>query len=419
MVRARSLLGAWATLSLAMALPACVVSPPDRSVWACATDLECADGFVCGSRAGDPERVCVQACSQGADCGAGGLCLSNHACAEPCSFTTDGRPIDACAEGLSCGRLQYPFGSTPAGAGLCGRAATCTDDTDCEDEPSPSRCASSTVLELRGLSNLPCVPIEEESGCPSGWVATTRGCLPNCDQAAGEVACPPGMACLEGVAAPIGARESESVCFFGFYGAPCRDDTECLVGRCYEGPGGRRQCTERCDDIARVSGRPRGSACPTLVTNAGPLGAQLVFRCASDAPDAVCYASGGVGSGCRDASDCVEGLECREGLCTRGCFDDGDCILPDEGGNPLASGFCDLRLEPDARRCRRRIAQNTTCELDAECVTNLCLSALDFSEAPRCGRARAVGFPCARDVECASLRCGSGALPGLPLCAPR
>jgi hypothetical protein len=389
----------------------CVVTPPTRSVWPCDTELDCEEGFVCDARAGDPEWACAPRCTTSSDCPEGATCLPNGACAAACSFTTGGRPVQGCAEGLSCGRLQYPFGATPASVGLCGRAPTCTVDTEC---PADMRCATSTLTALSGLSNLPCVPVPDERGaCPSSWVRTDLGCLPNCDSPSGTVACPPGMACYEGRAAPLGARESESLCFFGFYGALCRSDVECFVGRCADVPGGGRQCTERCDDAARVSGRPRATACGALVDDAGPFGVHLEMRCGSDDADAVCVARGGVGAGCREGSDCLEGFECRDGECTRDCTTSEDCRASG-AQNPLADGFCDLELA----HCRRLLPRDAVCVLDEECVTGSCLfPALDPRGARRCGVPRPVGSPCGRDEDCASGRCRPGGL-GVQVCAP-
>lgn len=405
MVRAERL--ARLVVALVVSLSAaCVVTPPSRAVWPCETALDCEDGWVCDARAGDEERICAPRCTADTDCGSGASCLPNGACAASCSFTTEGRPLEACPEGLSCGRLRYPFGATPESEGLCGRAPTCTNDEAC---PAGMQCASSVLPALRGLSNLPCLYRSDGGVCPAGWVPTELGCWPSCDQTAGGVACPAGMACFEGTAAPLGARPSESLCLFGFYGASCRSDVECFAGRCADVGGGERQCTERCDDAARVSGLPRARACSSLLDAAGPLGSHLVMRCTSEAADAVCVARGGVGSGCRVAGDCVAPLECFEGTCTRTCASSDDCALR-ATDNALASGYC----EPAEGRCRPLLPGGAPCDRAEQCVDGACLRPFpDPRDTSRCGAPRALGDPCFRDEECVSRRCASFGFGGI------
>lgn len=391
-------------LLLACGLAGCVVSPREQ-VWACASSADCIDGWVCAAPAGDTERTCVPACQGDTDCPSGSICLPSHTCAETCTFASDGNPIEPCSSGLECARLRYPLGTDPQSEGLCVAAETCTTNTDCGE--AGYRCASSDTTQLRGLSNLPCVPVGGPAGCPSGYVQTTIGCLARCDDELASIACPPAMTCHEGSLVSVGARESESACYFGFYGAPCRDDTECFVGRCTDVGDGRRQCTETCDAAAFISLQPRETACATLLSRAGALGARLVFTCSSEGADGVCVARGGVGSGCRSDGpgpddECAEGLECRGGLCTRACEDTSACVLADTGQNPLANGFCDGA----SGLCLRLSPESSTCADDAECVTGLCASPPLLTGEDRCRRPRRVNTPCERNAECLSGTCG-------------
>lgn len=411
--RAVTLHGLFVGLVLAAsALASCTVTPPVQTVWPCRSDDECVPGFRCGARAGDPERTCMPGCTSSDDCEAGSVCTATGTCAVQCSFGSDGSPIEACPAGLSCGRLRYPLAASPESEGLCGAAPTCTINEDCGEG---LRCASYDSTTLRGLSNLPCVPEVTATGCPAGWVGSSLGCLANCDPSPTEVSCAPGMACHRGTLVPIGARTSESACYFGFYGAPCRDDAECFVGRCTDVGGGARQCTETCDAAARVSLLPREQACRALGDRAGPLGARLVFACASSDADAACVARGGVGSGCRSDGpgpddECADGLECRGGLCTRPCFDPMGCYLADDGGNPLANGFCDF----GSGLCERLLDRGALCAFDAECATGLCAPPIPTAES-RCDVPRGPTRFCSRDEECLSGRC-LGSPMGLRLC---
>lgn len=402
----------------------CLVSRPAPAVWSCSTDPDCLDGYACRARAGDRERTCSRRCVVDGDCGPGAQCLLNGACALECSFDADGRPVVACPDGLYCSRLDYPLSSAQAGPGLCGIEPTCATDVDCQPEGGPApdelelRCSSSALAAVRGLSNLPCLPVPTETACPAGWVATEQGCLPNCDAERAVPACPPAMTCYEGRLASVGASASASACFFGFYGAPCRDDVECFVGECLEIEPGRRQCTVPCDEAARLSAEPREIACARLHENAGPFGVRLLFDCASASPAAVCVARAGVGGSCRQSADCGAGLVCGDdGLCTRECLVHEDCVATGTlDPNPLATGYC----EPESGLCRRRLPESSQCDFDAECETSLCSAPLlALGTERRCGRPRAVGAPCGRDAECTSRRCARSGMFLVGFCEER
>lgn len=265
------------------------------------------------------------------------------------------------------------------------------------------RCASSALSSVRGLSNLPCLPVPTDAACPAGWVGSAQGCLPGCDSSSGA-ACPPGMSCYERRLGSIGAMPTASGCFFGFYGAPCRDDLECFVGECLG-----NQCTIPCDEAARLSELPRDRACTHLHENAGPLGVRLVFECTGEGPRDVCAARSGVGGGCSGPEDCVDGLVCGErGTCTRECFGHDECLVASATDpNPLASGYCD----PITSFCQPRVPEGSECSFDAECETGLCSAPLvPLGMSRRCGRPRSVGAPCGRDPECATGRCARSSM---------
>ncbi len=396
----RTMLALLLALAVSSALSACVVAEPTQELWPCTTNQDCIEGYLCTSRAGDPQRSCVAACETNDDCPARAVCLPSGSCAYTCTFASDGTALAACPTGLSCGRLRYPLGAQADSTGLCSVALTCTNNMHCGEG---ARCASSDNTQLRGLSNLPCAPLATESGCPPGWIGSALGCLASCDESLASVSCPPATTCHRGSLVPVGARDSESGCYFGYYGAPCRDDSECFVGSCVEVAEGVRQCTETCEAATFISSQPRETACRTLLARSGPLGTRLVFGCASDAEDAPCVAHGGVGSGCGrdDDAACAEQLECRGGLCTRECFDHADCVLDDDGGNALASGYCDM----NTGLCRRSLDVDSICDGDDQCTTGLCVPPVSPFGEYRCGEPRRASQPCTRDAECITGRC--------------
>lgn len=385
----------------------CTVTPPERAVWVCATDDECVPPHVCRARAGDPVRTCVHPCGGDEDCGPGARCLVDGTCARTCSFDSAGRPIGRCPDGMFCARLEDPRGSDRGGEGICGMLPTCARDSDCQvpsrGTVTSARCPSSLAVELAGLPNLTCLPAPDRPGgpCPAGTVATAIGCLPSCDSAGETVACPPGMACFAGVLAHVDAEPSDAACFYGLYGAPCRDQVECFVGSCLEVAPRKRQCTMSCEEAARLSGVARTSACDLLRRNAGPLARRHLFECSSGSPNALCVARGGIGAGCADPSDCLDGLTCLDGLCTRECFDDADCKLTErEDASDLARGYCD-----GEGRCQGRLEGGSPCEFDAQCVTDLCASPATPGARRTCAPPRPIGSFCVRDEECISRRC--------------
>ncbi|MBN8614970.1 MAG: hypothetical protein J0L92_30505 [Deltaproteobacteria bacterium] len=396
-------------LALATTLSACLATEPMPGFWPCSSDANCIDSHVCASRAGETQASCVARCDADTPCPEGSRCLPSGTCAFECSFAGNGMPIVACPEGLHCARLRYPLGTAAVSEGLCDVTPTCITSSDCD----PGwRCASSDNVLLQGLSNLPCAPLETASGCPAGWINTSLGCLASCDSPVTSVSCPAASTCMTGSLVPFGARESESACHLGYYGAPCRDDSECFVGSCQDIPGGRRQCTETCVGANFLTPAMIEAPCTKLATRAGPLGARLIFECAPADVEDVCVARGGVGSGCRRAEgleltehtqddECGEDLECRGGLCTRQCVVNEDCRAQGGETNPLANGYCNQ----STGYCAPVLDLDAICESDEECSTGLCAPPVSPFGAYRCDNPRRPSEFCTRDVECISRRC--------------
>lgn len=401
-----------ALLVSALLVSGCVVTPPQPGVWPCTSDDNCLAGHRCGVLGGDTSRYCTRSCTEDADCLDGDLCAAGGTCASRCSFANDGTAIEACPQGLWCARRSFPLGVSSESEGICGAIRVCKVNADC---PEGSRCHSSDGGLLRDLPNLVCVPDTSLAGCPPGWINTSLGCLAGCDTALATVSCPAGMACYQNSLVAYGARQNESACYYGHYGAPCRNDAECFVGSCLDVGGGVHQCTETCESAARLfRADPGDPACAALSERAGPLGARLVFHCSAEGSDGLCVAAGGVGSGCRSAllsADCASGLECLQGICTRACEDPLDCVVDDGITQPLATGYC----SSESGLCASRRIEGALCAFDAECTTNLCAPPALLVGDYRCARPRRPTSPCVRDAECISGRC-LGMRLGLSVC---
>jgi subtilisin family serine protease len=91
----------------------------------CASDTECATGFVCSN---DELGVCLPSCGSDTDCGQGEVCDPDTSI---CKLDTDGQVGSPCSEPEDCvggGFCLSEMMGFPGG--YCTR--TCTDDTDCE-----------------------------------------------------------------------------------------------------------------------------------------------------------------------------------------------------------------------------------------------------------------------------------------------
>jgi len=98
---------------------------------ACASDADCADGYVCDSA--DTE-TCIPACEFGSDCGEGEVCLVNGHCVRPadgpgtpCFFDSDCNGNELCSDETN---LCVPACVEDAD---CGEGQTCQADGHCAD----------------------------------------------------------------------------------------------------------------------------------------------------------------------------------------------------------------------------------------------------------------------------------------------
>ena len=382
----------------------CLVDRPIQARWDCTSDLDCDLDFACVALASG-EKTCAQRCTGSCDDDATS-CISLtrgdapavSVCVHTCQVAADGVATSGCPQGFQCARQGYPASGSSSTSGLCVPNLTCQSNTDCGEG---SQCTSGLAPQSRNVPNMLCLSAPDTlDQCPMPSVAVVvngaTSCLPTCTQ----TACPPAMTCYLERGQGFGLRASQSPCYLGFYGAPCETQTDCFVGQCIN-VAGRQQCTERCDAAA-----VRGN-CANLSSLVGPYGVHLSFSCDRDSAGLpTCFAEGGVGHLCRDASDCRSGLGCGDnGYCTSPCTTDRQC--GDTRFPALSNGWC------DGLECAPRLAEGATCNNDRTCATGLCAATTVGSTfEPTCTRPRPEGGLCSRDLDCSSGDCQAG-FPGL------
>lgn len=367
-------------LSLFFLVGACTVSRPDPGAgpYRCAADADCLDGYSCVDRTALGEAgFCVPACDPRAPTTTcpEGICTDDGSCLDRCTVENDGTVTEGCGPGLTCVRTD-----ALRDEGVCYQIDGCSVGSDCADVPGepPRACVGDALgipVRISGLpiasnalfcADAPQGPLGDR--CPEGSVlldAATPICLPTCSEA-GE-RCPPSTTCLRDLGWYFGAAGSD-VCFVGAWGSPCDDDTECFFGRCLD-VGGRRACTERCDDVPFAPGTDGCSAIAGS-TFYGPYDA----RCEDVAGTPTCVLRGEIGTPCGATMPCIDALQCflvrgeSTGVCTRGCMNDSDCWIEDIAAERRMAAYCDSTLS--ACLPRRRI--RSACERDAQCTSNHC-----------------------------------------------
>lgn len=367
-------------LGLAASLAGCTVARPDpnASIYRCGATPDCLPGFACVDRTplGEP-GYCVPACdpAHARETCPDGVCTSQGACLDGCIVVLDGTVTEGCPPGLSCVRTD-----SLRDEGVCYAIESCSVGSDCASSPgAPPRACIGDALgiptSVPGLdiasNRLFCVDAPEgprADRCAAGSVlldAATPVCMPTCGEA-GE-RCPPATTCLAGLGWFFGASGS-SVCFVGAWGAPCEDDTQCLFGRCLD-VGGRRVCTERCDDVPTLPG-PDGCAGIEDSTFYG----SFTARCEEVAGESVCVPRGEIGTPCGASLPCIDALQCllvrgeSTGVCSRGCSTDPDCWLAEVPAHRRQSAYC----EPTIGACLPRRRIGAPCLRDGQCLTGHC-----------------------------------------------
>ncbi|MDQ3031214.1 MAG: hypothetical protein M3Y87_02270 [Myxococcota bacterium] len=321
----------------ASVLGACAVERPgdlESRLWICDVSSDCLDGWACADGSVLAGDFCRPACgAEGASCD--GICTRTGECLATCTLLGD--ETTACPAGHSCLRTDL-LGDE----GVCFPAASCSRSDECG---AGTRCFND-VFQLPSIlpgveyasDQLYCVAVPDDMDrCASGYVLVPSFgverealCLPRCDTEGSR--CPPDLTCLRELGY-LFAQPGVSPCYPGYWGLPCDDDAQCMVGRCLEIGEGRRACTYSCADADRTFGAP-GGGCDTLEgTTRGLRLDALDVRCERVAGQDVCVPLGTAGAPCNDDTLCAPGLECRVfssgesrlRFCSRDCESDQEC----------------------------------------------------------------------------------------------
>jgi len=342
----------------------------DRQLFSCDVASDCGAQWGCVRASPYASDFCATDCdAQSCDgiCteqGASGLCLRG------CRIQEDGSTSSCPTSGLSCIRI-----STESDDGVCYPVDSCTADADC---PDGGLCLGSVAAAVPGVSrtdNFYCVPRPKADGtCPLRSVPTNIGfggdiCLATC--ASSDTRCPPSFGCLTQLG--LFNPGADIPCFPGFYGTPCDDDTNCLLGRCIDTGDSGRQCSIGCDEATRLYG-----GCGNLVS-IGIISPTLTLECdpslaSAEEPGGLCVTHYGVGFPCAPGSDafpCAAGLSCTRftsaageiDLCTQRCFGDRQCNMGEAPRNYCFSGYCFPKGDVGAR-----------CTANGQCLSDACVS---------------------------------------------
>lgn len=364
---------------LALALAGCQV---DRSalstrLFSCDVSSDCGDGWGCVRASPYATDFCATDCDAETCDGICAVQGGARLCLRSCRIQGDGTTSECATEGLSCIRV-----STESDDGVCYPVDACNTDADC---PEDNLCLG-TIAAAAGVSrtdNFYCVPRPKADGsCPPRSVATDIGvggplCLATCELS--DTRCPPSFGCLT----QLGLFSSGATvpCFPGFYGTPCDDDTNCLLGRCLDTGDSGKQCSISCEEATRLYGGCQnilstGSISPFFSLECDPR-LRSPERAPEEPADGLCTTHYGIGFPCVPASDafpCSDGLSCTHfssaagdlDLCTRRCLGDRQCNQgEDSPRNYCFGGYCFPKGSDGAR-----------CSTAGQCLSDRCVDGI-------------------------------------------
>lgn len=359
----------------------CTVERPDdllERLWTCEQDSDCLDGWGCADRSVLGEDFCRPACDPEDPRTCAGYCTATGECLAPCTLLGDG--ATACPDGHACVRADLLDSD-----GVCFPTETCSRSDEC---PQGSRCFNDVFglpAILPGVEyasdQLYCVAVPDDADrCPSGYLVAPGvaegdelACLPRCDSAGSR--CPPALTCLRELGY-LFAQPGASACYPGYWGLPCDDDAQCVVGRCLAIGEGRRACTYGCGEADRVFGRANGGGCEALEESSRGLRLDaLEVRCEEVEGVDVCAPLGTPGAPCSDDLRCAPGLDCRAfrsgatvvRFCSRDCAEDQDCSYT---GAPLTA-YCAYPAGGGTGSCVPRSFEGGSCERAEQCRLGL------------------------------------------------
>lgn len=386
---------AW-LLAMSLTLTAC--GGEERSTLVrCDATTPCSRGECRGG-------FCVNACSSDSDCSSAEVCSvgadGSSACLPPCEAgrpplpgyaCVDGRPVSCGAPGLracfecGCDAGFYCDFGTDACTALGEVGDRCASDDECRTGncstfagvcrvPVGSTCTSSDcdVCLSSGewsFCSRECSAMDQCNRYPCLGRDDLFRCLPSCageDDSSCPGTCRPSPSagpryycdCVNDECAPDTAVRPE--------GAPCRGDSECVGGDCFE--------SARCIP---------GSSCDRI---------------------GVCAAEGCVG-GCASGTVCVD-LPCAgEAECGLRCLATCETVADCE-----SLVRCDPAMTPDGASvsvCNPKLVEGVRCQLDADCRSGVCVG-------ERCTGlgGSANGTPCTTPDECASGSCSASVCRG-------
>jgi len=363
-----------------LALGACQVDRAllSERLFSCEVSSDCGADWGCVRASPYAADFCATDCDA-TTCD--GICAEqggSRLCLRGCRIQEDGSTSQCPSEGLSCVRI-----STESDDGICYPVDTCSVDRDCPDD---GLCLGTIAAAVTGVSrtdNFYCVPRPKPDGsCPPRSVPTDIGvggdlCLATCELS--DTRCPPSFGCLTQFG--LFAQGSPIPCFPGFYGTPCDDDTNCLLGRCLDTGDSGKQCSISCEEATRLYGGCGNLLSTSSVSSAFSLECDPSLRSPENAapatPDGLCITHYGVGFPCVPASDafpCADGLACTHfsgptgdlDLCTKRCLGDAQCNGGEAPRDYCFAGYC-FPKGGDGARCTSR----GQC-LSGRCVDGLC-----------------------------------------------
>ncbi|MCC7537142.1 MAG: hypothetical protein IT379_13050 [Deltaproteobacteria bacterium] len=322
----------------AMASAGCTVDSAflDRTTYFCNADEDCGAGWSCINADPVAPRVCARRYGTYETCVAScdGRCTARGECLRGCLVGVEGE----CPSGTLCLSVNFLVPQE----GVCYPVdRACSSTAPCEG----GDVCLGDIGGTESAFTLYCVPPPISVGrCQEGYVFVSTGagesiCLPSCD--AVDSSCPLGLGCLTQAYGVVGAGTTLfSSCFPGVAGAPCDDDTNCLLGRCANGI-----CALPCADADAVTGLTGGAGCMQFDNSFE--GELFELRCNPESGN--CEPRYELGNRCANDGQCAEGLFCEtipeplpgagRAFCTADCLTDDNCaIYATPGTNAICIG---------------------------------------------------------------------------------
>ncbi len=379
----------------------------------CGSDAGCVAGDYCDALSSQcvPLKAQAQGCSRNGEC-TSGACVDGYCCNSLCNS----KVCQACNVPGSVGTCTDVASGDPQGThGSCGSYAcsagqcvtgSCGADTDCATHRYCVAGACTTALGI-GTSCL------RNAQCQSGFCIDNVCCNSGCGAAcqACNVAGSMGTCSNVATGAPHGARTCApyATCTAGACNSTCSADGDCAsgygcsAGHCVVRKANGASCalgtecaSNTCaDGVCCNSGC--GGACQACNLT-GSIGTCTAVDGATD-PHGVC-ATGPCGSTCK-AGACgfkATGTSCGTAACSAGVLTTATCDGASATCPSAAPSPC-----PGHLACASALTCNTSCLVDADCMSGICNVATHT-----CGVHKSDGASCSTSGECTSGVCTDG-----------